>query len=300
VSRLAISCALAGAIAAGADAWVNARLVELVLIQTAARATDQVQLGIVGRVGAQDFAPPHTPEALARSGERLSQLVTSVRRADSTIIGVDVLSADGTFIASDIPSWPGRHVPRNEVPLAEALDGHSGAYYNPLTSPEDWELRARSDGAFEVYVPIVLERDVVGAYVLYQAPSAVHTSRPEIIGLMAATIALVGMLARNLARRSVRRSSAKPLKESGTESEPFVLTASNREPDASSPLLTGRQLEVLRLLATQRTYRDIATELVVSEETVRTHVKHILRKLRQPTRTQAVVAALQLGLLDLP
>jgi DNA-binding NarL/FixJ family response regulator len=98
----------------------------------------------------------------------------------------------------------------------------------------------------------------------------------------------------------VRRSSAKPLKESGTQSEPFVLTASNREPDASSPLLTGRQLEVLRLLATQRTYRDIATELVVSEETVRTHVKHILRKLRQPTRTQAVVAALQLGLLDLP
>jgi len=52
-------------------------------------------------------------------------------------------------------------------------------------------------------------------------------------------------------------------------------------------------------MATSHTNREIATQLFVSEETVRTHVKHILRKLAQPDRTQAVIAAVRAGLLDI-
>lgn len=63
--------------------------------------------------------------------------------------------------------------------------------------------------------------------------------------------------------------------------------------------LTAREMQVLRLMATTHAYRDIAEELVVSEETVRTHVKSILHKLRQPDRTQAVVAAMRAGVLRL-
>jgi DNA-binding NarL/FixJ family response regulator len=62
--------------------------------------------------------------------------------------------------------------------------------------------------------------------------------------------------------------------------------------------LTTREIEVLRLMAMSRTNREIAGSLSVSEETVRTHVKHILQKLAQPDRTNAVVAAVRAGLLD--
>lgn len=65
------------------------------------------------------------------------------------------------------------------------------------------------------------------------------------------------------------------------------------------PELTARELEVLSLMATTATNQEIAARLVVSPETVRTHVKRILGKLGQSTRTQAVVQALRLGLIEL-
>jgi DNA-binding NarL/FixJ family response regulator len=58
-------------------------------------------------------------------------------------------------------------------------------------------------------------------------------------------------------------------------------------------------MDVLRLLATPATYRQIGQELFIVEETVRSHVKSILTKLEQPNRTQAVVAAIRLGLITL-
>lgn len=64
--------------------------------------------------------------------------------------------------------------------------------------------------------------------------------------------------------------------------------------------LTPRELEVLRLMATPATYREIAEQLFVSEETVRSHAKHILNKLNQPNRAQAVLAAMRTGLIDKP
>ena len=62
-------------------------------------------------------------------------------------------------------------------------------------------------------------------------------------------------------------------------------------PAVEAPPLTAREHEVLRLLADDCTYRDIAAKLVIGEETVRTHVKNILRKLGQPDRVRAVRAA---------
>ena len=63
--------------------------------------------------------------------------------------------------------------------------------------------------------------------------------------------------------------------------------------------LSPRELEVLRLMATAATYREIGQKLFIAEETVRSHVKNILAKLNQPNRTQAVVAALKMGLITL-
>jgi DNA-binding NarL/FixJ family response regulator len=52
--------------------------------------------------------------------------------------------------------------------------------------------------------------------------------------------------------------------------------------------LTRRELEVLRMLAEGETNAGIARRLIVSEDTVKTHVKHILRKLGVRNRSQAV------------
>jgi DNA-binding NarL/FixJ family response regulator len=68
---------------------------------------------------------------------------------------------------------------------------------------------------------------------------------------------------------------------------------------AEVPALTPREEEVLTLMATASTYREIGVQLFISEETVRSHAKRILVKLDQPNRTQAVVAAIRLGLIDL-
>jgi LuxR family transcriptional regulator, maltose regulon positive regulatory protein len=61
--------------------------------------------------------------------------------------------------------------------------------------------------------------------------------------------------------------------------------------------LTSRELEVLQLLATGRSNRAIADELVVSLDTVKRHVTHILDKLEVANRTQAVIRARELELL---
>jgi two-component system, NarL family, response regulator LiaR len=61
--------------------------------------------------------------------------------------------------------------------------------------------------------------------------------------------------------------------------------------------LTDRELEVLPLLASGLTNREIARRLVISPGTVKHHVRHIASKLGVSDRTQAAVRAVELGLL---
>ena len=62
------------------------------------------------------------------------------------------------------------------------------------------------------------------------------------------------------------------------------------------PVLTERELTVLRLLAAGRTKRAIGEELHLSFNTVHSHAKSIYRKLAASTRAEAVAAAEALGL----
>jgi LuxR family maltose regulon positive regulatory protein len=61
--------------------------------------------------------------------------------------------------------------------------------------------------------------------------------------------------------------------------------------------LTGRELQVLSLMVDGLTYNEIAGQLTVSLNTVRTHVKNIYGKLRVHRRSQAIAKARKLNLL---
>lgn len=67
----------------------------------------------------------------------------------------------------------------------------------------------------------------------------------------------------------------------------------------STVSLTPRELEILEYMSTPNTYKQIAGHLSIGEETVRSHAKNILEKLKQPNRAQAVLAAMKMGLIKL-
>jgi DNA-binding NarL/FixJ family response regulator len=78
--------------------------------------------------------------------------------------------------------------------------------------------------------------------------------------------------------------------------ERFAGAAPSQAADVLSGL-TPRELEVLRLVARGLANAEIASELVVSEHTAKTHVAHILQKLDARDRVQAVVLAYETGLV---
>ncbi len=63
--------------------------------------------------------------------------------------------------------------------------------------------------------------------------------------------------------------------------------------------LTPREMEILDWMATPNTYKQIASQLSISEETVRSHAKNILEKMKQPNRAQAALMAIKMGLIKL-
>jgi DNA-binding NarL/FixJ family response regulator len=76
----------------------------------------------------------------------------------------------------------------------------------------------------------------------------------------------------------------------------FVRTAHPAPPKELDDL-TAREHDILRLIASGLSNQEIATELYISETTVKTHVTHILAKLGLRDRVQAVVLAYQSGVI---
>jgi DNA-binding NarL/FixJ family response regulator len=72
-----------------------------------------------------------------------------------------------------------------------------------------------------------------------------------------------------------------------------------RRPAIPRTYVTARELSVLRLAANGNTNRAIGRKLGVGEETVKTYMQQVLRKLRVHDRAQAVAVGLRLGLLSM-
>jgi ATP/maltotriose-dependent transcriptional regulator MalT len=81
--------------------------------------------------------------------------------------------------------------------------------------------------------------------------------------------------------------------------EPRVAVAGDGDPvvTALADPLSGRELEVLALMAAGHGNAQIARTLYVAPSTVKTHVNHVFAKLGVATRTQAVARGRELGLV---
>ena len=109
--------------------------------------------------------------------------------------------------------------------------------------------------------------------------------------------ALLGRLI--AAQRTGRAAAVVPLAYLARLQRAFAAGAPASDPGPSAIVdpLTSRELEVLDMLATGRSNQAIARELVVTMDTVKKHVSHVLGKLGAANRTEAVARARELSLI---
>ena len=98
-------------------------------------------------------------------------------------------------------------------------------------------------------------------------------------------------LNQELATQLIRRLADEPGQQKELSPKP------GRSQRASIESLTPRELEVLQVLAQGHSNPEIARSLVISRGTVKVHVQNIITKLGVSDRTQAVVRAIEMGLL---
>lgn len=99
-----------------------------------------------------------------------------------------------------------------------------------------------------------------------------------------------------LVLRDVTREKRIHVELSGEVARRLLELAGSRRPGEDGPFLTHRETQILALLASGLTNRQIAAKLHVSPNTVATHLKHLYPKLRVKTRSQASAYAATHGL----
>ena len=114
-------------------------------------------------------------------------------------------------------------------------------------------------------------------FLLKDAPAA------DLVNAVRVVAAGEALLAPSVTRRLIAEFAARPVRHAP---RPTALAE-----------LTPRETEVLRLIARGRSNQEIAADLVVAEQTIKTHVGRILAKLGLRDRAQAVVFAYESGLV---
>ncbi len=127
------------------------------------------------------------------------------------------------------------------------------------------------------YVFALLEAGASG-YLLKTAPVS------ELVRAIRGVMAGESVMAPSIVRKLVNRVSGRKTHPAEDEIE----------------ALTGREMEVLRLLAQGMTNKQIADTLVISDRTVQTHLSNIFAKLAVSSRTEAVLVAMKRNLLQAP
>jgi NarL family two-component system response regulator LiaR len=186
-----------------------------------------------------------------------------------------------------------------------------------LGADPDLEIIGEAQNGAEAYrLAIQLRPDVVLMDILMPvmdgitATSAIRREDPE-IEIVALTSVLedtsivdavragaIGYLLTDTEAHELRRA-IKAAAAGQVQLSPDVTARLMREvrtPEKSREPLTEREMDVLRLLAQGKSNKEISLSLSIGEQTVKSHVSHILEKLGVPSRTQAALYAIRIGL----
>jgi DNA-binding NarL/FixJ family response regulator len=138
----------------------------------------------------------------------------------------------------------------------------------------------------KVVVLTTFEQDdyIFGALSAGASGFLLKRTRPEeLIAAIHTVAAGDSLLSPSVTRTVIQRVAGQPAPDAGAE--------------ARLDELTARERDVLELIARGLSNGEIAATLVIEESTVKTHVRHILRKLRLRDRVQAVIFGYESGLI---
>jgi DNA-binding NarL/FixJ family response regulator len=121
------------------------------------------------------------------------------------------------------------------------------------------------------------------------------TQPAELVNAIRVVAAGDALLAPSVTRRLVEEFTRRPAPVARPAPEPRPAA---RMPAVRLDAITGREREVLALIATGLSNSEIATKLSISEATAKTHVGHLLTKLNARDRVHLVILAFQAGLVS--
>jgi NarL family two-component system response regulator LiaR len=185
------------------------------------------------------------------------------------------------------------------------------------TDPELEIIGEARDGAEALRMTLQLHPDVVLMDILMpvmdgiSATAAIRREAPdtEVVALTsvlddhsvvdAVRAGAIGYILKDTEAQELRRA-IKAAAAGQVQLSPQVAARLLREvrtPEESLEPLTERETDVLKLLALGKANKEISQALNIGEQTVKTHVSHILNKLGVPSRTQAALYAIRSGLV---
>lgn len=193
----------------------------------------------------------------------------------------------------------GDHLEANGLEVVdEADDGDEAVALAVETEPDVVVIDIRMHGASSVNAIRELRTQARGAQVLVLSDSA----EEDVVGALSA--GACGVLLKNEEGDQIVAAIAAAAGGESPLSPPIASALvdwvqRHAPPFARSdaPALTARERQVLGLIVAGKENSEIAAELVISQETVKTHVSAVLEKLEVDNRVQAAVAAVSAGLV---
>jgi DNA-binding NarL/FixJ family response regulator len=183
--------------------------------------------------------------------------------------------------------------PELEV-IGEARDGAEAVHLARQLSPDVVLMDLLMPGMDGIHATVIIRREIPDTEVVALTSVLEDTSIVEAIRAGA-----IGYLLKDTEAHELVRS-IKAAASGQVQLSPEVaarLLNEVRTPETAREPLTDRETEVLRLLASGSTNKEISQALFIGEQTVKSHVSHVLNKLGVPSRTQAALYAIRNGLV---
>ena len=164
------------------------------------------------------------------------------------------------------------------------------------------QITATADLAARVLILTTFDLDEYVYAALHAGASGFllkSTEPAELVNAIRVVAAGDALLAPSVTRRLVEEFTRRPVPAAPPrppDQQPHPVVA--RAPAASLDAITGREREVLALIASGLSNSEIAERLSISEATAKTHVGHLLTKLTARDRVHLVILAFQAGLVS--